>query len=77
MKILCLYHNLCALPLFDWLYQEGHEVILYNEQLTEDWCREQRIDLTVSYTYRFILEEKIIHALNERSEERRVGKECL
>lgn len=65
MKILCLYHNPCALPLFDWLRQEGHEVILYNEQLTENWCEEQRIDLAVSYTYRFVLSEKTILTLGE------------
>lgn len=63
MKILCLYNNSCALPLFDWLQQIGHEVILYSERLTEDWCREQRIDLTVSYTYCFVLPQKIILAL--------------
>lgn len=65
MKILCLYNNSCALPLFDWLQQKGHEVILCDKRLTENWCRNRQIDLTVSYTYRFILDEKTIFALND------------
>ena len=65
MRILCLYNNNCALPLFDWLRQNGHEVILCSERFTEDWCRGQEIDLTVSYTYRYILEEQIILALKK------------
>lgn len=63
MKVLCLYNNKCALPLFDWLQQEGHEVVLWSDALTKDWCLEQDFDLTVSYTYRSILSEEILHAL--------------
>lgn len=64
MKILCLYNNPCALPLFDWLQQEGHETILCSERLTEEWCARQKFDLTVSYTYLYILSDSILRSLN-------------
>lgn len=65
MKILCLYNNDCALELFQWLEDEGHEIVLSSEKLNTSWCEKQRFDLTVSYTYRYILSAQIIHALNE------------
>ena len=64
MKILCLYHNPCALPLFDWLRKEGHQTVLCAEQMTEVWCEEQKFDLGVSYTYRHIVPETILKILN-------------
>ena len=67
MKILCLYNNACAVPLFDWLAREGHETVLRSEALTEEWCREQNFDLTVSYTYRFLLSENTLHALHDNA----------
>ena len=63
MKILCLYNNDCALELFQWLEREGHEIILWSNPLDAIWCREQSFDLTVSYTYRFILNQNTIDAL--------------
>ena len=67
MRILCLYNNDCALPLFDWLRQEGHETMLCSNKLTENWCRNQQIDLTVSYTYRYILSDEMLKALNNNA----------
>ncbi len=64
MKILCLYNNDCALELFDWIRDQGHEITLWKERLSLDWCVEQRFDLAFSYTYRFILTKDIIEALN-------------
>lgn len=64
MKILCLYHNPCALPLFDWLQKKGHETTLCSKKLTEAWCEKQEFDLAVSYTYRYIVPEKILAVLN-------------
>lgn len=64
MKILCLYHNPCALPLFDWLQKEGHETVLCSERLTGAWCERQKFDLTVSYTYRYIVSETVLNILN-------------
>jgi len=34
------------------------------EKLDEQWCREQKFDLAVSYTYRYILTRDILAALN-------------
>ena len=64
MKILCLYHNPCALSLFYWLQGEGHEIVLWSEPLTESWCESQKFDLTVSYTYCHIVPRKILEILN-------------
>lgn len=63
MKILCLYHNSRALELFQWLKDQGNEVILCTESLKVEWCKEQVFDLTVSYTYRYILSQEILDAL--------------
>lgn len=67
MKILCLYKNPCALPLFDWLERQGHTVIRKQERLDADWCRAQGFDLTVSYTYPYILSAKILDALGNNA----------
>lgn len=64
MKILCLYQNKCAIELFQWIQEQGHEIILYTERLNTSWCREEEFDLTVSYTYRHILTQDILSALN-------------
>lgn len=64
MKILCLYQNKCAIELFQWIQEQGHEIVLYTEKLNALWCREEKFDLTVSYTYRYILTQDIISALN-------------
>lgn len=64
MKILCLYNNQCAIELFEWIRAKGHEVVLNSEDLDITWCKKQNFDLTVSYTYRFILAKDIIEALH-------------
>lgn len=64
MKILCLYGNECALELFEWMKNLGHKVVLWKEKLEENWCAEQQFDLTVSYTYRFIVSEFVLKTLN-------------
>ena len=51
MKILGLYNNELALELFQALQKQGHEVILWKEKLSASWCKEQKFDLAVSYTY--------------------------
>ena len=62
MKILCLYSNECALELFHWLKEQGHDTILETGRLDTSWCIENRFDLAVGYTYPYILGEKIIVA---------------
>lgn len=63
MKILCLYHNVCALGLFEWLKEQGHDTYCRTQRLDARWCLEQKFDLTVSYTYRYILPVEILDAL--------------
>lgn len=41
MKILCLYNNECALKLFNWINEQGHETVLINGELDAKWCIEQ------------------------------------
>lgn len=64
MKILCLYNNSCAEELFQWLREQGHETILCTGRFDTDWCSGEKFDLTVSYTYRYILKKDQIKALN-------------
>ena len=67
MKILCLYNNTCAVELFEWIRGQGHETVYCSEVLNEAWCREQKFDLTVSYTYRYILKQNVLEALNHNA----------
>lgn len=64
MKILCLYHNQCALELFQWIQEQGHEIVLQTERLNTGWCRENNFDLAVSYTYPYIIQKNIIDEMN-------------
>ncbi len=64
MKILGLYNNQCALELFQWLSSLDNEVVLCTERILPQWCRDQNFDLTVSYTYRYILSDETIKALD-------------
>lgn len=64
MKVLCLYQNKCAIELFQWIQEQGHEIVPYTKRLNVSWCREEKFDLAVSYTYRYILTQDILLALN-------------
>ena len=55
------------MELFEWLQSQGHETVYYSEKLEEKWCREQKFDLTVSYTYRYILGQNILEALHNNA----------
>ncbi|MBO7600534.1 MAG: hypothetical protein J6S95_05225 [Lachnospiraceae bacterium] len=63
MKILCLYNNECALPLFDEIRKLKHETVLMTERLSLDYIRSENFDLAVSYTYRYIISGDILKAL--------------
>ncbi|MBO4309751.1 MAG: hypothetical protein J5856_01655 [Lachnospiraceae bacterium] len=67
MKILGLYNNECALPLFDYLESKGHEVVRVSEKITADYCRANCFDLAVSYTYKYILSAEILDVLNNNA----------
>lgn len=64
MRILCLYSNECALELFQWMKEQGHDIVLNTERLNAQWCRENKFDLAVSYTYPFIIQDDVIDELN-------------
>ena len=63
MKVLYLYNNECAYDLLLWLRDQGNDVVACQERLEEQWCRERAFDLTVCYTYRYILTDEILSAL--------------
>ena len=63
MKILCLYNNDCALPLFDWLHDMGHEIVIWKDELSREWILDQSFDLVFSYTYNRIIKKEIIDAV--------------
>ena len=64
MKILCLYNNDCALELFKWLEDSGNEIIVESQKITSQFCMENKFDLAVSYTYKYIIKEDVINSLN-------------
>lgn len=64
MKILCLYNNRCAVPLFQWLREKGHETFLCSTQLTKTFTQELTFDLVVSYTYRYFIPEELLQAFH-------------
>ena len=63
MKILFLYNNQCAIKIYDWLMGLGHDCILWNEHLNPIWCKDNQFDLTISYTYQYIIKPDVIEAL--------------
>lgn len=67
LKILCLYNNLCALGLFNWIREQGHETVLWNKKLEEKLCTGQGFGLTVSYTYQYILPDNLLEALGNNA----------
>lgn len=63
MKILCLNNNGIAKELFEWIHNQGHKVTILSKRLDAEWCRENEFDLTVSYTYRYIIPKEILDML--------------
>ena len=63
MKILCLYNNDIALELFEWIQRQGHEVVMLSNRLDVEWCRDTIFDLTLSYTYRYIIPQDVLDVL--------------
>ncbi len=63
MKILCLYGNNCAIELFNWIEEQGHEITLWSGRLDNKWLIKNSFDMAVSYTYRYILSQDIINLM--------------
>lgn len=63
MRLLCLYNNPCALDLFDKLKELGHETTLCEQSISKELCISGGFDLTISYTYRYIIPDDILQAL--------------
>lgn len=64
MKILCLYSNECALELFDWLKEQGNDIVLWTKKIDINWLYKEYFDLAISYTYSYIISTDIIEQLN-------------
>lgn len=64
MRILCLYNNDCAIPLFAWLEEQGHECVLVSDELNVEWLQDQGFDLAFSYTYSKIIKKAVIDSLH-------------
>lgn len=60
MKILCLYSKEFTLELFEWIKNQGNEIVLKTERLDPKWCEAECFDLAISYTYTFIIKTDII-----------------
>lgn len=63
MNILFLWGNTVAKELGKWLEAQGNHVISENGRISAEWIREQRVELVVSYTYRYILKKDVIDAV--------------
>lgn len=63
MKILYLYANPCAMELAEFLKAQRHQVEICKGKLDPVWCAGQSFDLTVSYTYPYILTGETLSAL--------------
>lgn len=64
MKILCLYNNSHAVPLFHWLKEKGHETVLCSAQLKKEFSQKQAFDLVVSYTYQYLIPEELLQSFH-------------
>lgn len=64
MRILCLYNNNCAIPLFRWLEECDHETVLYSAQLTKEFIQQHDFDLVVSYTYLYVIPEEFLQSFH-------------
>ena len=49
-----------AMYLFQWLEKEGHQIVLWSDIIDASWCKNEKFDLVLSYTYRFIVKKEII-----------------
>lgn len=64
MNILFLYGNDIALDLIDWLVSNGQDVVASNEKELDEICNNQTFDLIISYTYKYILQDRYINMVN-------------
>lgn len=64
MKILCLYGNICAMELFTWIKEQGHETVTEQNRIEAEWVKEESFDLVISYTYQYIIKQQIIDVVN-------------
>lgn len=64
MNILFLWGNPVARTLGDWLEAQGNRVIFESERISVETIALHRVDLVVSYSYRYILKEDVIHAVH-------------
>lgn len=66
MKILFLTNSDVSLPLQHWLKETANEqVVVIQKRLTPDQLQSARPDFTISYNYRFILPDEIVHSLDQ------------
>lgn len=63
-RILFLTNNDIAIGLYNWLVQEGEDVVLFSERLTEENIKTINPELVISYNYKYIISQQIIDYTN-------------
>lgn len=64
MKILFLWGNDLSLQLADWLVKNRDIVKCYSEPIDKDFVQQNKFDLVISYSYRYIISHEVISAMN-------------
>ncbi|MCD8490729.1 MAG: hypothetical protein LRY51_01850 [Geovibrio sp.] len=64
MKVAVLTNNEVSRPLIDWLRETGEDVEVISEKIDLHMLERIQPDLIVSYSYRYIIGEDVISAMN-------------
>lgn len=64
MRILFAYNNPIALPLAEWLAQQGNSVFCTSERMTVRTTRAYDVDLVVSYCFRYMISKDVIDSVS-------------
>jgi methionyl-tRNA formyltransferase len=63
MAVLFLANNEISLPLFNWLKDNGENVVLYEGKINPLYIEQNNIDFIISYNYRTIIKPEVIELL--------------
>lgn len=64
MRIIYLTNNENAIGLYNWLIEEGEEVILNQDNISLSYVQEISPDMIISYNYSYIIKKDIIEYMN-------------
>ena len=59
-KILFLMNNDNSLALYNWLIEQGEEIITFSKKITGELIKDIRPEIIISYNYKYIIEQEVI-----------------